>query len=269
MQELKRFQVRGVPGDVQRTFIADRTVDFWLPREGASHLLVAHDGQNVFDGRTSTHRGQTWKMAQSALRVSKKLECSPPAIIAIWHSSSKTDPWGRAKDLTPQDFFTPGQYINPQYKPDNVTIDLHANNYLQTIFSTIVPTIAPDIKSQNTAMIGSSMGGLATLYALAKHPQHFSTALALSPHWTLSDETLVEKMIAALPATEPYKVWMSRGTKGLDRDYEPLQNLADDLMRKRGYTSRNFHSQVYSRSGHNEKSWARYLDEPLRFWLSS
>ena len=269
MQELKRFQVRGVPGEVNRVIIAERTVDFWLPREGATHLLLAHDGQNVFDGRTSTHRGQTWKMAQSALRVSKKLGCTPPAIIAIWHSSNKSNPWGRAKDLTPQDFFTADQFINPKWKPDGVKLELHSNVYLERIFSDVVPAIAPHIATQNTAMIGSSMGGLATLYALAKHPDKFSTALALSPHWILSDESLVQKMIGAIPGPESHKVWMSRGTKGLDRLYKPLQDLADSLMHERGYSSHNYQTRVYTRSGHNERSWARYLDEPLRFWLST
>jgi hypothetical protein len=73
MQEIKRFQVRGVPGEVVRSVFGNRTVDYWLPKQGSDHLLIAHDGQNVFDGKSSTHRGQTWKMAQSAIHVSNEL----------------------------------------------------------------------------------------------------------------------------------------------------------------------------------------------------
>ena len=105
MKEIKRFQIRGVAGDVKRVVFEGRIVDYWLPKEGAVHLLIAHDGQNVFDGRTSTHRGQTWKMAQSANRVSKELGITPPAIIGVWHSSTKENPWGRGKDLVPQKYF--------------------------------------------------------------------------------------------------------------------------------------------------------------------
>lgn len=110
------------------------------------------------------------------------------------------------------------------------------------------------------------MGGLATLYAAIQHPDKFTTALALSPHWVISDESFAQVMVEALPLT--HKIWMSRGDKGLDKEYVQLQNFVDTLMRKRGFTN-NFESKVYKRSGHNERSWAKYLQEPLRFWLSS
>jgi len=107
MHEIKRYQVSGVPGEVVRVQFGARTVDYWIPRGGTDRLLIAHDGQNVFDGKTSTHRGQTWKMAQSAIHVSQELGINPPAIIAVWHSSTKENPWGRAQDLVPQKFLTP------------------------------------------------------------------------------------------------------------------------------------------------------------------
>jgi hypothetical protein len=56
MELIKRYQVRGVPGEVNRVHFDGRTVDFWIPRGDTQHLLIAHDGQNVFDGKTSTHR---------------------------------------------------------------------------------------------------------------------------------------------------------------------------------------------------------------------
>lgn len=96
MELIKRYQVRGVSGEVSRVQIEGRTVDYWIPKSASQHLLIAHDGQNVFDGKTSTHRRSTWEMAQSASRVSEHLGITPPAIIAIFHSGSKKDPHGRA-----------------------------------------------------------------------------------------------------------------------------------------------------------------------------
>jgi len=61
---------------------------------------------------------------------------------------------------------------------------------------------------------------------------------------------------------------MSRGDKGLDKEYVRLQTMVDQLMKAKGFTH-NFESKVYKRSGHNERSWAKYLHEPLRFWLST
>jgi len=266
MQEIKRFQVRGVPGEVVRVQFGSRIVDYWIPKGGTDRLLIAHDGQNVFDGKTSTHRGQTWKMAQSAIHVSQELGINPPAIIAVWHSSTKENPWGRAQDLAPQRFFTQDVYIDPRWKLKDPSFVVKSDDYLDQIFNTIVPVIFPESTPEKTAVIGSSMGGLATLYAAITHPEKFTTALALSTHWIISDQDFARKMIEALPIN--HKVWMSRGNKGLDAEYPPLQDFVDQLMVARGFGNR-YMSKSYNRSGHNERSWAKYLNEPLRFWLSS
>ena len=269
MKEIKRFQIRGVAGEVKRVDFDGRIIDYWLPKEPATHLLIAHDGQNVFDGRTSTHRGQTWKMAQSAARVSKELGITPPAIIGVWHSGSKQDPWGRGKDLVPQRYFQDGIAVHNDFAAVFQPELLHGDRYLQTILGKYVPAIAPGILAANTAMIGSSMGGLATLYAVAQFPDRFATALALSTHWPFGGNPLVERTIAELPDPTKHKIWMSHGTKGLDSAYAPFQHYADKLMHERGYLPHNFVSKVYERSGHNERSWAKYLDQPMRFWLNS
>lgn len=266
MQEIKRFQVRGVPGEVVRVQFGSRIVDYWIPKGGTDRLLIAHDGQNVFDGKTSTHRGQTWKMAQSAIHVSQELGINPPAIIAVWHSSTKENPWGRAQDLAPQRFFTQDAYIDPRWKLKDPSFVVKSDEYLDQIFNTIVPAIFPESTPEKTAVIGSSMGGLATLYAAITHPEKFTTALALSTHWIISDQEFARKMVDALPLS--HKIWMSRGNKGLDAEYPPLQDFVDQLMAKRGFGSR-YMSKSYNRSGHNERSWAKYLNEPLRFWLSA
>jgi predicted alpha/beta superfamily hydrolase len=266
MQEIKRFQVRGVPGEVVRVQFGSRIVDYWIPKGGTDRLLIAHDGQNVFDGKTSTHRGQTWKMAQTAIHVSQELGINPPAIIAVWHSSTKENPWGRAQDLAPQRFFTQDAYIDPRWKLKDPSFVVKSDEYLDQIFNTIVPAIFPESTPEKTAVIGSSMGGLATLYAAITHPEKFTTALALSTHWIISDQDFARKMVEALPIT--HKVWMSRGNKGLDAEYPPLQDFVDQLMVARGFGNR-YLSKSYNRSGHNERSWAKYLNEPLRFWLST
>jgi enterochelin esterase-like enzyme len=266
MQEIKRFQIRGVPGEVVRTRFDDRIVDYWMPRGGSDHLLIAHDGQNVFDGATSTHRRQTWKMAQSAIDVANDVGIKPPTIIGVWHSTTKNNPWGRAKDLAPEKFFTSGAYVDPRWRIKDPEVKIHSDAYLNQIFHEIVPAIVGTYSPEKTAVIGSSMGGLATLYAAIQHPDKFWTALALSPHWVISDENFARSMVEAMPLT--HKVWMSRGDKGLDKEYVSLQNYVDRLMRNRGFTH-NYESKVYKRSGHNEKSWAKYLQDPLHFWLSA
>lgn len=269
MREIKRFQVRGIPGCVTRVDFSGRTVDFWGPRGGSDHVLIAHDGQNIFDRKTATFI-YTWKLAQSCLRIARELGKMPPLIIGVFHSSSKENPNGRAKDLCPEDPFRLG--MQPSYTSSISAKELMGNAYLESIFDIIVPKIASQTNSSlqpsSTAMIGSSMGGLATLYAAIKHPEKFNTALALSPHWVLAGIPLVDWMIPQLPNREDFRIWMSRGTKGLDSQYEPFQNHANRMMEMEGWDEQRFISKVYHRTSHNERSWASYIDEPIRFWLS-
>jgi enterochelin esterase-like enzyme len=156
-------------------------------------------------------------------------------------------------------------YIDPRWQISDPAFFVKSDEYLDQIFNTIVPAIFPAATPDKTAIIGSSMGGLATLYAAITHPEKLATALALSPHWIISDQEFARKMVDALPLN--HKIWMSRGNKGIDAEYPPLQDFVDQLMVARGFGSR-YMSKSYNRSGHNERSWAKYLHEPLRFWLS-
>ena len=236
MQEIKRFQVRGVPDEVVRVQFGSRIVDYWIPKGGTDRLLIAHDGQNVFDGKTSTHRGQTWKMAQSAIHVSQELRIDPPAIIAVWHSRTRENPWGRAQDLVPQQFLTRDVYIDPRWRVADPSFVVKSDEYFDQVFNTIVPAIFPNSTPEKTAVIGSSMGGLATLYAAITHPEKFSTALALSPHWVISDENFVRSFIQEIPLS--MNIWLSIGTKGLDAEYLQFHELAKTLLIERGMQSR-------------------------------
>ena len=271
MKQITRYQVRGIPGNVERVEFDGRIVDYWSPNSTTSHLLIAHDGQNVFDRKTATHH-QTWRMAQSALRVSKQLGVAAPAIIAIFHSRTPLNPWGRIIDLAPQDPFQNGLTL-PLSATKTVTSDeLLGNKYLESITDLIVPTIATeigiDLSITNKAIIGSSLGALASLYALSKRPDFFTTSLALSPHWTAGEDALVDALIDALPKPGLHKIWMSYGSRGHDVEYGPFQRRAELRMIDAGWQKgKDFASQRYPRSGHNERSWARYLDQPMKFWL--
>jgi predicted alpha/beta superfamily hydrolase len=274
MELIKRYQVRGVPGEVNRVNLVGRIVDFWIPGGTTQHLLIAHDGQNVFDGKTSTHRRSTWEMAQTAIRVSEHLGITPPAIIAVFHSSSKQDQHGRGNDLSPQRFFQEDVVVNSANVVKADLAQLRGDQYLNMIFDQIVPEILSayelEIPVSNRAMIGSSMGALSTLYAGIQRPDQMSALLALSPHWTIGGNRLVERTIEELPSPGTHKIWMSRGTKSLDADYKPFQEYADRLMKEKGYRiGHDFVTKVYEKSSHNERSWASYLDQVMMFWLNN
>ena len=269
MQVNSHFQIRGVPGLVNRASFNERIVDFWAPpaSQKPTHLLIAHDGQNVFDPRTATRRS-TWRMAQNAIKVFEEAGLTPPAIIGIFHSSTKSDPNGRFKDLTPQDPFHAN--VKPLIETTMKLEELHGNNYQKSISEEIVPTILEYLnispKFENTAMVGSSMGGLATLNALTLRKDFFRTALAFSPHWVIGGKPLVDHMLNDLPKPGDHKIWMSRGDRKLDSTYKNDQDHADKLMREFGWRH-DYKSTIFHKAGHNERAWAKQISDAFRFWL--
>lgn len=274
MKAIKQFQVRGIPGEVSRISFGDRIVDYWAPKTPTDTLLIAHDGQNVLDGKTSTHRRSTWEIGQSVNRVSAELGLTPPVVIAVWNGNSKEKPYARLKELAPEKVFRGGVKIITDTVLPFTLDELHGDQYLDEIFGTIVPELTQhldvEIAPEKTAMIGSSMGALCTLNALAEYSHAFHTALALSTHWPIGGNPLVDALIGNLPAPGKHSVYMSHGTKGIDAFYEPFQKRADELILKMGYRQgSDLLSRVHVRTGHNEKSWASYIDEPISFWLKA
>ena len=272
MERINRYQVRGVRQPIERVNFHGRLVDFWNPGIPSKHLLIAHDGQNLFKGGTFSGR-RSWRMVQTVIRVSRELGIAPPVIIAVFHSRSAENPWGRIHDLAPQDPYQNGVTAAGQANNEISLEDLQGNKYLEQVTEVITPAIcevlALNISSLDKAVIGSSMGGLASLYAISKRPDFFSTSLALSPHWLAGEKPLVDALIDSLPAPGRHRIWMSHGTGGHDSKYGPFQKYADQKMRSAGWSEKDFSTRVYNRSGHNEQSWAKYLADPIRFWLEA
>jgi len=279
MEVVRQFQVRGAYGNVTEANFDGRRVDFWAPREPTPFLLVTHDGQNIFDKRSAT-KGRTWELAGTATKVASELGIPAPVIIAVFHSSTPQDPFGRVKDVTPEDIFlnnfeqstnNAGTGLPPTRSLPND--QLRGNQYLQQISQTIAPTICDYLSHKHspeyTAMLGASMGGLASLYGMAKYPTFYQTALAFSTHWIIGGNRLVEELMEIQPDPDNHKIWMSRGTKSLDASYKPHQDYANTLAELRGYRpGKNLATPVFKNTSHNERSWGSYVNQALRFWLT-
>ena len=136
-------------------------------------VIYMHDAQNVFDAKTS-YSGE-WN-------VDEKLDSlkAQVIIIGIEHGNDK-----RMDELTP--------YKNEKYGGGN------ADNYLEFIVKTLKPQIDKTYRTKankrNTAIMGSSLGGLVSYYALLKYPDVFGKAGVFSPAFWFNPEiyTLTEQ----------------------------------------------------------------------------
>jgi predicted alpha/beta superfamily hydrolase len=279
--DLEEFQVRGVSGSIKKVRIGKRTVDYWAPKSPGKHIIVAFDGQNVLDKRNigiNPHQRATWELAQSAVRIAEKNNVVPPTVICVYHTPYNEDKLGRLKEYTPKRFMEhPDNWMTERYGLYNVQVDsflteLDADQLIADITETIAPQITErinqNISPESTAIIGASMGGLAAIYSTIERPDFFHTSLSFSPHWIIGGNPLANTMMMEFPNPGKHKLWMSRGTKGLDSLYEESQNLADSVIKSRGYRENsNLISRVLRNGAHSNATWAKFAPAALDFWL--
>lgn len=262
------FTVRGVREPVRRMRMAERWVDVWTPTTRPSGLIVAHDGQNLFDDRAATHH-QTWDAARAATRAANRLGLTPPAVVGVWNGSTHERPYQRGYELAPQKLMHQGMHIDSRLVDWFDPARMCGDEYQGQIADEVVPRVMQMVGHEvPVAMMGASMGALATLYALGERNDVFECGLAFSVHWPFGGDELVDALINHLPQPGKVRVWMQNGTGGLDAEYAPFQERADGLLESRGFRrGRDFVSRVLRRSGHNERSWARRLPDAIEWWL--
>ncbi len=121
----------------------------------------------------------------------------------------------------------------------------------------------------HTLMMGSSMGGLISLYALEQFPHIFGAADCLSTHWPIGDDILVEYLGGHLPAPGSHRLYFDYGTATLDAEYEPYQNRLDAWMQRAGFQlGKDWITQKFEGAEHNEAAWRARVHIPLKFLLS-
>jgi predicted alpha/beta superfamily hydrolase len=126
------------------------------------------------------------------------------------------------------------------------------------------PTL-PDQK--NTFVMGSSMGGLISLYAISQYPDVFRGAGCLSTHWLAGFNELVDEMAKILPDPKTHKLYFDYGTLGHDAQYEPFQRRMSMHVLKAGYGEANWETCRFEGADHNEAAWRARVEIPLEFLL--
>ncbi len=116
--------------------------------------------------------------------------------------------------------------------------------------------------------MGSSMGGLISLYALCEYPAVFGGAGCLSTHWPAVAGVILPYLQEALPQPGGHKLYFDYGTATLDALYEPYQQEVDGVLRGKVYTAVSWQTHRFDGAEHNEAAWQARLDIPLTFLLN-
>jgi enterochelin esterase-like enzyme len=280
-------------GSVQRLvsftseFVNPRNIDVWLPNDYSTQkkyaVLYMHDGQMLFDG-SSTWNQQEWGVDEHIQKLIDKGLIKDVIVVGIWNDDANKN---RHPEYFPQ---KPYESLNSEEKKfvESTLMDKgritnffkpFSDRYLKFIVEELKPYIDrsfstyPDKK--NTFIMGSSMGGLISMYALCEYPNIFGAAACLSTHWPgifeinnnpvpKAFENYIRKNLKPELNT---RIYFDFGTATLDALYPPLQAKIDAVMVENGFDSNNWSTQKFEGANHSEVAWNERLDIPLLFLL--
>lgn len=247
-------------------YITPRNIEVWIPPnydpETRYDVIYIHDGQNVFNASTS-YAGISWEMDSTMTDLIEKEKIRPAIVVAIWNSPD------RFREFMP---FEPREQLLAIKKNLGTQEFLLSDEYLKFIVYELKPFIDSNYSTkqhpENTFIMGSSMGGLISLYAIMKYPEIFGGAACISTHWPAVDGIFIGYLPGNLPDPATHKIYFDHGTINLDSLYQPFQEQVDDIMKTHGFVhSNNYMSLVFEGADHNEASWRSRLHHPLQFLL--
>lgn len=271
--------------DVPSRYVPARPVDVWLPdgypKDAPYDVVYFHDGQMLFDAAI-TWNHQEWRVDEVGSALIAAGRVRPFIAVGVWNVDGR-----RMREYFPQKPFASltkaqraAQYAletSPGKPLFGGAVDSDA--YLRFLVRELKPRIdrsyAVATTRAHTTIIGSSMGGLISLYALAEYPRVFGAAGCLSTHWPGSfapdhnplPATFFAYIDAHLPRAGTHRLYFDHGTETLDAAYASLQREVDARVAKKGYGADDLLSRAFPCDDHSERSWSGRLHVPLTFLL--
>jgi len=210
-------------------------------------VVYMHDGQNLFDPATSF--AGAWR----ADRVMESL--AEDGLEAIIVGVPNAGP--RRID---------------EYSPfaDGPRGGGFARDYVFFLTNRVKPAVDEAFRTRpgpgSTGIVGSSMGGLVSLFAYFERPDVFGFAGAMSPALWFGKRAIFE-WVRQQPR-RPGRIWLDAGTSEGSFVVADVERMRDVLV-ERGYRSgRDLGFMIEEGGRHNEVSWGRRLPSLLRFMLA-
>lgn len=229
-------------------------------------MIYLHDGQNLFDPE-QVFNHTDWDIDGAMSRGIASGALPPAIIVGIANTSLRFEEYMPAVTDGPSVASgVPGRDAFP-------SAGIRSDAYLRFLVEELKPFIDAHYRTRSgradTSVMGSSMGGLISLYAMARYPAVFGNAAAVSTHWPAADGAMVDWFADHLPSPKAHRIWMDHGTETLDASYAPYQQKMNARMRAGGYVEgAGWVSRVYPGTEHSEKAWRDRAGEVLAFLLA-
>jgi predicted alpha/beta superfamily hydrolase len=238
-----------------------RDVVVWLPPGYAAmrrrHPVVYfQDGQNIFDPRTA-FMGNAWLAGDRALELIRAHRIVAPIMVGIYNTGTN-----RMNEYAP----TAGEFTGMGGEK------LHSAGEAKRYAKFVAQELKPFIDShyltlpgpRHTAVAGSSMGGLVSLYFALWYPRVFGYVAALSPSvWW--DDQAAERAFATVRKKPDVRIWLDLGTT--EPGLEILRALRDTMVDKGWKPGADLIYREVAGAGHNEQAWGARMGAVLDWML--
>ncbi|MFL6710141.1 MAG: alpha/beta hydrolase [Massilia sp.] len=207
-------------------------------------VIYMHDGQNLFDPKTASF-GTAWDIGTTIDRLVAQGRMEEVIVVGIDNSKERI-----------------GEYT-PCCDPK------HGGGQLAAYEAFIVDTVKPLIDARlrtlpdrdHTAIMGSSLGGIASIVIATHHPEVFSKAAGLSSSFWWNERDLVKHP----PPHVPIRFYIDAGT--VDDGLEDTRAMRAALGAQGYVEGRDLLFFEAEGGRHNEASWAARVDRPLLWFF--
>lgn len=217
-------------------------------------VLYMHDGQNVF-AHPESARLDTWCANLTLERLVREGHMQPWLIVAVDHSTN------RLAEYSPFDEPRSGVYA-------------HGEPYVRFLLETLKPYVDRTYRTlmgpEFTGTMGSSLGGLISLYLGLRHPEVFGRIGGLSPSVMWGHNRIFE--LWRHHTRRWSRIYLDAGTHefvdpvGYPMYYGTAVRDFYFHLKHLGYADHELHLVLEPEGHHDERAWQRRLPWAMR-WL--
>lgn len=230
-------------------------IELFLPPSYAENpykrypVIYAQDGQNLFDTPTpETHTH--WHLDTLAHELMQVGLCEELIIVGLHHRGVD-----RMLDYTP--------FVDPNHGGGG------AGEYAKFLVDVVKPLIDKRLRTRpeasNTAVMGSSLGGLFSFYAGRTFPHVFGKVAALSTSFQWDGGHMLRETKRSTRFA-PIKLYLDAGTEGDEIGaYELMEQMVQELLFDGFQLGRDFYALTGVGDDHSEQAWSRRVHFPLAF----
>lgn len=199
-------------------------------------ILYMHDGSNLFfPNEAFMHR--EWQIDETLDLLDRMNVIDKVVVIAVYAED-------RMNDYTQPGYYNYGRFLVEELKPE-------VDRALR-----ILPG------PQNSAVMGSSLGGVVSFFLAWNWPNVFGKAACLSSTFNFRDNLLDRVTMEAKP---PIEIYLDSGWPG--DNYEVTRSMRDLLVRRGYEAGRDLLYFAFPNAEHDESYWATRTHIPFQFFF--